>query len=261
MEIEEGMMYSIVTMPATVSIDAVDDIMKDFNEAFLADHPEALVLLKMKGISQLNKAGLMLIEKMHESVEKAKGEFVIAEVNDGIETILKHLGVHARVPVFKTILDFEKNRGLVMSVDIQESSPAPGAAASPAASNWRLPTRVMIIEPSLTSRNNIRNHLKKLSIANISEAKDCNEAMRMIRTGSDKTDAIIINIAEARMQGVSFITNRLALPNSAQSRCFLFMACGAGDEIVREAMDAGAQGQIPGIGTEKELREFLLGLN
>ena len=258
MEIQEGMLYSIVTMPATISIDGINETIRDFNETFLVDHPAPLVLLKMKGVFQLNKAGLMFIDKMHESIVKAEGELVIAEVNDGVEAILKHLGVHDRVPVFKTILDFEKNRGLDLSVDVAEDVPGPVSGATQPPADRRLPTRVMLIEPSLTSRTNLRNNLKKLSIANISEAKDCSEAMRMIRTGSDKIDVIIINIAETGMQGVSFIKNLRACSNCAQSRCLLFMADSADTAIVREAMDAGAQERIPGIGTEEELRNCLI---
>jgi CheY-like chemotaxis protein len=212
----------------------------------------------MKGVSQLNKAGLMFIDKMHESIVKAKGELIIAEVNDGIEAILKHLGVHDRVPVFKTILDFEKNRGLDMSVDVPEDVPGPVSGVSSPAVNLRLPTRVMLIEPSLTSRTNLRNNLKILSIASISEAKDCPEAMRMIRTGSDKIDVIIINIAETGMQGVSFIKNLHSFSNSALSRCLLFMAQSANPAIVSEATSAGAQERLPGIGTEEELRNCLI---
>jgi DNA-binding NarL/FixJ family response regulator len=80
----------------------------------------------------------------------------------------------------------------------------------------------------------------------------------MIRTGSDKIDVIIINIAETGMQGVSFIKNLRACSNCVQSRCLLFMADSADTAIVREAMDAGAQERIPGIGTEEELRNCLI---
>ncbi|MGB7567045.1 MAG: response regulator [Chitinivibrionales bacterium] len=258
MKIEEGMLYTIVDMPATISIDGIDDTIEDFNGTFLADHPGPLVLLKMKGISQLNKAGLMFIDKMHESIVKAKGELIIAEVNNSIETILKHLGVNDRIPVFKTILDFEKNRGLDMSVDISEVSSGPGDAASGITANNRLPTSVMIIDKSLVSRSNIRSNLEKLAIASISEAKDCAEANRMIRNGTNKIDILLINIAESGSDGASFIKNLHTLPNSAQSRCLLFMVNSADRSAVREAMSAGAQGQIPGIGTENELQECLL---
>jgi PleD family two-component response regulator len=258
MQIQEGLLYSIIDMPRTVSIDGIDETIMDFNENFLAGHPKALALLKMKGISQLNKAGLMLIEKMQESVEKTKGEFVIAEVNDTIETILKHQGVHERVPIFKTILDFEKNRGLDTSIDVLEDLPGPVSGACDPVGNRKLPTSVMLIESSLTSRNNLRSNLNKLLIVNISEAKDCSEALRMIRTGSVKIDSVIVNIAETGMQGVLFIKNLRAFPNCARSRCLLFMVNSADSGTVQEAMTAGAIGQVTGIGTENELRECLL---
>lgn len=255
MKIQDGLIYSIVDLPPNISLDAVDGIVNDFKETFLSSHPNAKVLIRMKALTQLHKAEIELIEQLQSAIENIVGELVIAEVSDAVENALKHLGLQNKILIFKTMMDFEKSTGIEI-IDVEDFGPDSNVAfQSPPESDF-LPHHVMIIESALTSRNNCRTFLKNLLIKKISEAKDCNEALRILRSGTEKLDVILLNIAQAESQGVAFIKSLRSFAMAADARCFLLMADRAPEQLVKDALIAGATGKISSYGSEKEFKEL-----
>ena len=211
----------------------------------------------MKALTQLHKAEIELIEQLQSVIENIGGELVIAEVSDAVENALKHLGLQNKILIFKTMMDFEKSTGIEI-IDTEDFGPNTDDSFQSSPESIYLPHHIMVIESALTSRNNCRTFLKNLLIDKISEAKDCNEALRILRSGSEKLDIILLNIAQAETQGIAFIKSLRSFAIAAQARCFQLMADRAPEQLVKDALIAGATGKINNYGSEKEFKELFL---
>jgi CheY-like chemotaxis protein/anti-anti-sigma regulatory factor len=249
MEIVNGLKYAIIKMPEHLSVDVVDELIADFSKSLVGQQPAEEYLLDMQQIPQLNRGGLIFINKLAEVVAQAGSKLNIAGLQEPVENALRTNHVDERVPVFKALIDFEMAKEITLDApELPVSHPEPQRVSSPT---------VLIIEPSMSQRANQRRCLSKFAVKSIVEMKDIPEATRRLRESPTKIDIAILDLESTTLAGIQLIRARKTISALSNTKFFITVSDSLAESTVQEALDAGATAKLRRNFNEDDLKQYI----
>jgi CheY-like chemotaxis protein len=217
MEIIQGTEYSIIRMPENLSVDAVDGVLEDFCAAAKANKGSSEFLLDMEKIPQLNRAGLVFIQTLHEKITNAGYSLSIAGLAQAVENALRFQQVDDKIPMYKTIIDFERQREIDLVFKTADDVPQPPPDI-PVSKQAKKKLNIMVLDPSIASRNNQKLILSKFQLDNLVEASDTQEAVKRLRSVPFHVDVLVADFESIRPIAADFISSIRALPSGNSLR-------------------------------------------
>jgi hypothetical protein len=254
MEIIEGTEYSIIRMPENLSVDAVDGILENFCKEAKARKGPAEYLLDMEKIPQLHRAALLFIQNLHKKMAQAGCTLSVAGISDPVENALRFQHVHDEIPLYKTIIDFERTRELDFDFSQPKTSPEPKPAAPSEAPRKKY--NVMVLDPSIASRNNQKLVLGKLAVANLIEASDTQEALKRLRSIPLVVDIVVADFEAIQPILADFVRKVRTLPSCKDVR--IVAATIDANGVNQKKSSLGIDAAIPKNYTEDDAREIFV---
>ncbi len=235
MEIIQGTEYIIIRMPENLSVDAVDGVLDDCCRTAKTRGGPSEYLVDMEKIPQLHRAGLVFIQKLHEKMTKADCTLSIAGLTDAVENALRFQHVDEKIPLYKTIIDFERQREL--DFDFTGSAPPEEPPVQPSPGITRKKLNIMVLDPSIANRNNQKLVLNELSPGNLIEASDPQEAVKRLRSISFPVDVLIADFEAIKPILSDFVRTVRTLPSCKNTT--MVMATVDADEIDKKKSSLG----------------------
>jgi hypothetical protein len=256
MEIIQGTEYSIIRMPENLSVDGVEGVLEDFCETAKATKGPSEFLLDMEKILQLNRAGLVFIQTLHEKMTKADCTLSIAGLTEAVENALRFQHVDEKVPLYKTIIDFERQREIDFVLKKTDDVPGPPSDTT-VPMQTKKKYNIMVLDPSIASRNNQKLILSKFSLDNLVEVTDTQEAVKRFRCVSFPVDVLVADFESIRPIAEDFIGAIRALPSSKSLRIIVTAFDAASIDLEKSSL--GIDAVIKKNYGIEDIRQFFIG--
>jgi CheY-like chemotaxis protein len=254
MEVLKGFEYTIIKMPENISVDSIDVLLEEFNRNYLVARDNDEFLLDMQKIVQLHRGALLFITKLNEILQNAGCRLYIAGLNDPVENALIFNHINDKTPLFKALIDFEKQKELVFNIE-DTVLPETGIESDPV-DLWIKKSNVLLIEPNLALRQNQKTILNKLSINNLVEVKDMSEALKKMRDIPFKIDLILLDLEQIKLNVSQFIISLLSLQSCRNAKIICTIIKTTTQISIDEAMKAGSIAVIIKNFNEEKLSEI-----
>jgi hypothetical protein len=253
MDVLQGVEYSIIKMPKNVSADTIDGLIKEFSQTTLEGSGQTEFLLDMDEIAQLHRACLQFINALGAAIKAAGGVLSIAGLQDAVENALRFNHVDETIPLFKNVIDFERQKEIVFDFgDLKpQAPPGPDVPVAQKKNN------VLILDPSIASRNNQRLALSKLPVDNIIESKDPAEAMKRMRSISFQLDLIVADFLSIKPLAEEFIHSVRATPFCQTATIILTVNDLTPPAQIEEARAKGIGGTVSKNYGPDDIRQYL----
>ncbi len=243
MIVKEGLLHTIIEMPQAIAVERIDATLKDFADENLDEDGKEFIL-QMTEKKQLVKSDISFIRSLRDTINIAGGKLYIVDVSDPVYNALKHLGIDKQIHIFQNMIDFEKDHGPVLIDDMEEEEEVaevdPRLALIPK-------QRVILVEPNLTNRNNLKTMLEDISLQMITPVSDCSVANRTLVDSTTPFDIILIDLESAKQRAIAFIKTIKPLPVAQNLKIIVMITTKTDTKLITEAMEAGAYSslQIP----------------
>lgn len=243
MIVKEGLLHTIIEMPQAIAIERIDATLKEFADENLDEDGKEFIL-QMTEKKQLVKSDISFIRSLRDTINIAGGKLYIVDVNDPVFNALRHLQIDKQIHVFRNMIDFEKDHGPVLIDDMEEEEKPPEVDPRIALIPKQ---KIILVEPNLTNRNNLKSMLEDVSLQLITPVNDCSVANRTLVDSSTLFDIIIINLESTKQRAIAFIKTIKPLPVARDLKIIIMTTAKTDPKLIGEAMDAGAYSslQIP----------------
>jgi CheY-like chemotaxis protein len=255
MDIVQGMDYSIIEMPQNLSADAVDGAVAEIVLSAQSHGGGREYLLDMEKIPQLHRAGLVFITRLQEMLAGAGCTLSIAGLREPVENALRFHRVAEKVPLYSTIIDFERQKELVFDVKTAEVDAI--VPDKPAAGPRKEKYNVLILDPSIAVRNNQKSVFAKLPVDNLIEAKDAIESLKRLRSVPFGVDLVVADMTALKPDVEEYVRCVRALPPCSTTKIIVTTTDANSSQSLQNALQAGIDDSINRNYGVEEMRRLL----
>lgn len=236
MIVKEGLLHTIIEMPHAIAPERIDATLKEFADENLQDEEKEFIL-QMTEKKQLVKSDIIFIRSLRDTVTISGSKLYIVDVNEPVFNALCYVGIDKQIPIFKNMIDFEKDHGPVLLDDMEDEEETPEVDPRIALIPKQ---KLMLIEPNITNRNNMKSLLEDISLQLITPVNDCSVANRTLIEAKDPFNIVILDLENIKQRAVAFLKTIMPLPLGQKLKVFVLINSQTDTKLIAEAMEAGA---------------------